>query len=98
MGQPDCSSLLERMGGVGQARGYSIGIRGKRADVWSPHTARGTRMGLQRGLPCRDIVTSSHGLGCKYSCRDQHDRHESHFCHVYLHMVAEAKDALDFLL
>jgi hypothetical protein len=85
---PTLRGLLERISsGVGQARGYSIRIRGKRADVWSPHTVLG------RGVPCRGIVASSHGLGCEYGCRDQRSRHD-HFGHLSLHMVAEAKEAL----
>jgi hypothetical protein len=61
--QPDSPSLLERIGGgIGQARRYSIGIRGIGADVWCPHTVRSARMSPGRGVPCRDIVASSHGL------------------------------------
>jgi hypothetical protein len=57
---PTLRGLLERVSsGVGQARGHSIRIRGKRADVWSPHTVLG------RGVPCRGIAASSHGLGCE---------------------------------
>jgi hypothetical protein len=57
---PTLRGLLERVSsGVGQARGHSIRIRGKRADVWSPHTVLG------RGVPCRGIVASSRGLGCE---------------------------------
>ena len=91
--QPDSSSLLERISsGIGHARGCSIGLRGKRADVWSPHTVLG------RGVPRRGIVASSHGLGCEYGCRNQRNRHEGHFGHLFLHMVAEAEDALSSLL
>jgi hypothetical protein len=86
-------ALLERISsGVGETRGYTIRIRGISADVWSPHTVLG------RGVPCRRIVASSHGLGCEYGCRDQHGRHEGHFGHLFLHMVAEAKEALSSLL
>jgi hypothetical protein len=93
------SVAMERISsGVGQARRYSIGIRGKRANVWSPHTARSARMGLGRGMPCRDVVASSHGLSCKCGCRDQRGQHEGHFRHLFLHMVAEAKEGLDSLL
>jgi hypothetical protein len=73
---PTLRRLSERISsGVGQARGYSIGIRGKRADAWSPHTVLG------RGVPSRGIVASSHGLGCEYGYRDQRGRHEGHFGH-----------------
>ena len=90
---PTLRGLMERIsGGAGQARGYSIRIRGKRADVWSSHTVLG------RGVPRRGIVASSHGLGCEYGCRDQRSRHEGHFGHLFLHMVAEAKEALSSLL
>ena len=96
---PDSPLLLERISsGVRQARRYSIGIRGKRADLWSPHTVRSARMSLGRGVPCRDIVASSHGLSCKCGCSDQRGRHEGQFGHLFLHMVAEAKEAPDSLL
>jgi DNA-directed RNA polymerase beta' subunit len=55
-------------------------------------------MSFGRGVPCRDIVVSSHGLRCKCGSRDQRGRHEGHFGHLVLHMVAEAKEALDSLL
>jgi hypothetical protein len=55
-------------------------------------------MGLGRGVPCRDIVASSHSLTCEYGCGDQRGRHEGHFGHLFLHMVAEAKKAFDSLL
>jgi hypothetical protein len=50
-------------------------------------------MGL--GLPCRDIAADSHGLSCEYGGCDQRGKHESHFGHLFLHMVIEAKEALD---
>jgi len=69
-------ALSERISsGVGEARGHTVRIRGVRADVWSPHTVLG------RGMPCRRIVASSHGLGCEHGCRNQHGRHEAHFGH-----------------
>jgi hypothetical protein len=71
---PTFRSLLERAS-IGHARRHSIRIRGKRADVWSPHTVLG------RGVSCRNIVARSHGLGCEYGCRDQCGRHEGHFGH-----------------
>jgi len=52
-------------------------------------------MGLGRGVPCRDIGASSHGLSCEYCCSNQHGRHEGHFGHLVLPMVTEAKKALD---
>ena len=91
--KPDSSLLLERTSSdIGHAGGYSIGIRGKRADVGSPHTIRNARMGLGRGVLCRDMVTSSHGLSCECGCRDQRGRHEGNFGHLFLHMVIEAKE------
>ena len=47
---------------VGHARGYGIGRRGKRANVWSPY-AICDRIG--RGTPCCDIAVGSHGLSCE---------------------------------
>jgi hypothetical protein len=89
--QPDSLSVLERINsGIGHTRGYSIGIGGKRPDVWSPHTVRNAGMGL--GVPCRDIAASCHGLSCEYSCRDQRSRYEGHFGHCFLHMT-EAEEA-----
>jgi hypothetical protein len=62
-------SPLERISSnIGHAWGHRVGIRGKRADIWSPHTVLG------RGVPGCDIVASSHGLGCEYGCRDQHSQ------------------------
>jgi hypothetical protein len=80
--------LYVSVDGVGHAGRYTVGIRGICADVWSPHTVLG------RGVPCRRIVASSHGLGCEYGCRDQQGRHEGHFGHLFLHTVAGAKEAL----
>jgi hypothetical protein len=91
--RPDSRRLLERISsGVAQAGGYRIRIRGKRADVWSPHAVLG------RGVSRRDIVAGRHGLGCEYGCRDQRGRHERDFGHLFLHMVAEAKEAFGSLL
>jgi hypothetical protein len=53
-------------------------------------------MGLGRGVPCHDIVASSHGLSCEYyCCSNQHGRHEGRFGHLILPMVTEAKKALE---
>jgi hypothetical protein len=51
-----------------------------------------------RGVPRCDMAASSHGLSCEYGCRDQRGRHEGHFGHLFLHLVTEAKEALDSLL
>jgi hypothetical protein len=84
--------LYVSVDGVGHARRYTVGSRGKRADVWSPHTVLG------RGVLRRDITASRNGLGCEYGCRDQRGRHEGHFGHFFLHMVPEAKESLSSLL
>src|SRR5882757_8847427 len=80
--QPDSSSLLERFS-IGHARRHSIGIRGKRADVWSPHAVSSGRMGPGRGLTCE-------------YCSNQHGRHEGHFGHLFLPVVTEARKKFDF--
>ncbi len=83
--QPDSLSLLEWCrSGIGHAGRYSIGIRGKRADIWSPHTVCNAWMALGRGVPCRDVAASSHGLRCEYGSRDQRRRHEGQFGHLFL--------------
>src|ERR1700730_15876086 len=87
--RPDPLSLLER--GIGHTGGYSIGSGGKRADVWSPHTARNAGLGVGPGVLYRDIAASSHGLGWEYGCRDQRSRHEGNFGHCFLHVVTEAE-------
>ena len=80
------------VGRVGHARGYSIGGRGKRANVWSPYAIR-DGIDLGRAVTCRDIATGSHRLGCEYGCRDQSNRHECQFSHWFSPQVTEAKEA-----
>jgi hypothetical protein len=55
-------------------------------------------VGLGCRVPRSDIVASGHGLRCEDGCCDQRDRYESHFAHLFLHLMSEAKEALGSVL
>ena len=71
-----------------------IRIRGKGGDVRRPHAIHDTPVSPGRGVARREIVASSHGVRGECGCGDQRGRHKGQFGHLFLHVMAEAGQAL----